>query len=69
MACDTCGKADAELEPVNDIFRTSDVQMICPKCKDAINKQIFKIRHSTSTLMKNLVKEYLSNLNKKWRSK
>lgn len=69
MACDLCGKAHVELEPVNEIFRTDDVQMICPSCATMANKQISKIRQSTSVLMRNLVKEYMSNLNKKWRNK
>lgn len=69
MACDLCGKADAQLGPVNEMFKTNDVQMICRSCKEKANKQIFKIRHSTSTLMRNLVKEWLTNQNKAWRNK
>lgn len=69
MACDLCGKADTQLEPVNEIFQTSEVKMICQSCKGKADKQIWKIRSSTSSLFRNLVKEYLSNLNNQWRSK
>jgi len=67
MACDLCGKASVELEPVNEIFKTDDVAMICPSCKDMANKHIIKVRHSTSTLFRNLMKEWLKNKCAEWR--
>lgn len=69
MACDLCGKSDAHLEPVNDIFRTDNVKMICQPCASLAQKQIDKIRGCTSALMRNLVKEYFTNLNREWRKK
>lgn len=69
MACDLCGKASHELQPVADIYRTSEVQSICPDCEKAANKQIFKIRHSTNALAQNLIKEWMKNKFKEWRGK
>lgn len=69
MACDLCGKSDSYLEPVADIYKTHEVKSVCSSCRDAANKQIFKIRRSTNALANNLIKEWMKNKFNEWRGK
>jgi hypothetical protein len=59
MACDLCGKRGTHLAPLLSIYKTDDVQEICPECEKVVNKQLSKIQSMTTKIIITLMKRFL----------
>jgi protein-arginine kinase activator protein McsA len=61
MACDMCGKVGANLDAVNDSYKTGDIQHICSDCSKVINDQLWAISKIQSGFAKTFIKRYMMN--------
>jgi len=61
MACDMCGKIGTVLEPLNEQYKTDDIQHICRECSKEINDQIWAIRKIQNGFAKTFIKRYMMN--------
>jgi hypothetical protein len=59
MACDICSKTGTELTELNSIYKTTDVQHICPSCEKALTKQVSKLRSVTHNILIGWMKSFI----------
>lgn len=68
MACDICGKTGTSLVPLRDIYKTDEIQVMCPECEKIVDKQLNRIQESHGQGQRSLLKRFMSILKNKFQS-
>ena len=65
MACDICGKKGEELERLREIYKTDDIQEICPDSMKVVNVQLRKIQSAAQKIQFSWLKNFMAELRRK----
>lgn len=58
--CDICGERSDYLNSLVSIYKTEDIQDICPSCEKIVNKHLHKIQNSHGQAQQSLMKRFMS---------
>lgn len=58
--CDICGDRSTHLNPLRDIYKTADIQDVCPSCERVVDKQLSKIQASHGQAQRTLLKRFMA---------
>lgn len=60
MACDICGAFGTPLNSLLDNYQTDEIKQICPRCENAVNKQLRSIQSMTRRIQIALLKRFMT---------
>jgi len=66
MACDICGKKGTTLESLRDLYKTDDIQQLCPECISEVNTQLGKLQQMTFGMTETWLKRFMRNTRRKF---